>query len=291
LTLLFFYMLPRTDSLWSLLFPNAAFSASLGGVWAIASIDATGREFAAERLLLRKIAAGFVAGSALSFYSLALVIGTGYAMVKWSRAYKRSDPNIDAFIITQKLAEWTSGSKLSFDNLRDRRDNLRHLEWLALIFDGGLGLPRYYGSNSGDEPPFKLVAAHFRNLRSWIVLPQADTRRNLQVQFAATLNALASGEYHYLPRAEHASVVIRTSVGRRLLNGGRVLLVGALPFIALLMLQATTANVDERVQTTWLIGSIAWACVTLISVMDPLLAEKATTTRDLLGIFTHRKQD
>jgi len=201
----------------------------------------------------------------------------------------RKYPEVAAFWITQDLSEWVADSK-SFAKFQDRSENIRRLEGLARTFENGFG----HAMQSPVDPqaqPFALVAAHFRNLRSWIALPQSDTRRDLQCQFATTLNALASGEYHYLPRAEHALAVSRTPMFRRLLNLGRTVVTGVLPLLALLVLDATKTDVDPRFHTTWLLGSVAWACVTYIAAMDPASAAKLTTTRDLLSVLTPRKQD
>lgn len=290
LGLSFLYMAPRTGSLWAMLLPSAALSTLSSGLWAIASFNANGKDLLEGQPLLRDVVTGITAGATYFLTACTVVFGAAYGILRWTRASRmRRYPEIAAFWTTKDLSEWVTASELSFDDFQDRRDNVRRLEQLALIFETGFGtaLP----CPSGSQQPFALVAAHFRSLRSWIALPQAETRRNLQYQFATTLNALASGQYHYLPRAEYALPENRTSTFRRAVNLGRTVLVGALPFLALLALDATHVDVDSKVHTTWLIGSLAWACVTYITAMDPLSAAKFTNTRDLLSVLTPRKQD
>ncbi|HEX8081902.1 MAG TPA: hypothetical protein VF557_16945 [Jatrophihabitans sp.] len=279
----------RTDSLWVMLSPSAALCGLSGLLLMLVSSKLGDSKISGAQPVLQQVAAGLTAGSAILLLIFSVVIGLVYVIVRRIRAVRlRSYPEVAAFLTTQDLTEWVTNSKLCFDRLGDRRDNIRKLERLALLFENGFGQALQCSDHS-QQQPFALVAAHFRNLRSWIAFPQADTRANLRRELATTLNILASGEYHYLPRAEHPSIASHTSVARRLLNAGRTILIGALPILALLVIETTNVNLDASARTTWLIGSIVWACVTYITAMDPLSAAKFTSARDLLAVLTPRK--
>jgi len=247
-----------------------------------------GRNFLLSQL--HRVAGGMLLGAAIMF-SLESIVHTLGMLVHSAirRIQTRRHPHLVSFLLLQQLQEWVCGPLSGFESLEQRRTHILMLEELARIFEGGF-IFRYGSVGSDSSQPFILVGSYFRELCIWIASPQSGTRQCLQQTFADSLNAIASGNYHYLPRADAVVKPSRITVARRTLAICRTALIGALPLAALLVVQRTS-KLSGEVGTTFLIGALAWLCVTYINALDPQSAANLASTRDLLGAFGSRKQD
>jgi hypothetical protein len=231
-------------------------------------------------------------GASVGFLAFITTALGAAAFINWydQLTRHRRCPELAAFSISQQLQEWVSGSESSFDEFTERRDHINQLEQLAHLFESGFGAALGFPVEAGSPLPFQLVAAHFRALRAWVALPQAQTRDNLRIEFGRTLNALASGQYHYLPRAERLVQVAKPKLSQRLGRLGRTLAIGGLPLLALGIVQVAGVQLGTEIRTTLLLGGVVWAAITWLTAIDPDSSARLSTTKDLLGVFTQRKE-
>lgn len=122
-------------------------------------------------------------------------------------------------------------------------------------------------------------AEAIRDLKRAVCLPQHDTLKLVSTRLTEALTCIAEGRWGDLPEAHAPAVpeeLLRVRAGRAL----RDLTVGAMPLAAVAALDARV-GLEGGVATALWTFAVGLAVVTVLSLLDPRLAEKLALTKAL----------
>lgn len=126
------------------------------------------------------------------------------------------------------------------------------------------------------------MAAAIDELQRCVLLPGEGTPDAVRASVTTAARAIAAGRLDELPTADPPPGRSRREVVVTVL---RTAIVAALPAAVFGVLQASTAAVDGAVSGYVTGVCLAWAVVTVVSVLDPLFRDKVAAVREAAGLL------
>ena len=135
------------------------------------------------------------------------------------------------------------------------------------------------------------VSHALREKEQWLITPKPDTRDHLAEALSSIVVSLLAGAWDRLEASEGNLALSQRPV-RTALRVARTVLIGFLPaaiFAAGRYMEwfSLGSPIDNYVMG----GLTLWGLVTVISVFDPLLKEKISTVKDIVGVFRGGRKD
>ena len=130
------------------------------------------------------------------------------------------------------------------------------------------------------------MAAFFRALKTWILVPKSDTRLQFKAQIQHSLVCALNGEWDGLQRIEPEKISPFKAWKAKLNIIFRALIAGVIPPLVLLVIQRTPLAVKGMLADYLAFGVIIWMVLTLISVLDPSYSEKVSTLKNIASVLS-----
>ena len=135
------------------------------------------------------------------------------------------------------------------------------------------------------------VSHALREKEQWLITPKPDTREHLAEALSGFVVSLLAGAWDSLEASEGDLALSQRPV-RIALRVIRTVLIGFLPAAIF----ATGHymgwfSLGSPIDSYVLGGLTLWGLVTVVSVFDPLLKEKISTVKDIVGVFRGGKKD
>jgi hypothetical protein len=174
----------------------------------------------------------------------------------------------------------------SFIFFEDRSSVVRDLEMSAWLIESAL--PAYLpvadpAQRMVVKDRLRACAFKLRSMTLWVALPGPTTHIDLVSVCGDIIRPLVTGHYDELP---NPAMPLRSKrqVLRSCLGLARLLLAGALPAVVLIGVRRLGVVVSGSLGAAATIFCIAWAVVTYLQLIDPLLTQRLSTIRELLGL-------
>lgn len=231
----------------------------------------------------RNIGVGLGIGAA--YYFLYLQVDRGIALVCRKIPSWRLTPSDDALLYAHD-ALWHI-QRMSGRSSDHRKEFFACLENLAMEIEGRF--IRAVGVDKHDaevRARLNSVAASIRSLKLRAAFPDEDGKRDVSWEIARIIGALGTGWYGYLPGESISveSITVKRRI-KRMWNGLRHLISGALPLVALLVLVQANIPLPTELRWAWSLAAVAWALVVVLGLIDPQYRDRMTATGELISML------
>jgi hypothetical protein len=171
---------------------------------------------------------------------------------------------------------------------RYKRELLGRLEIVADCIEGGL--PRRLRSSDVATDNWyreqaRQMAAAVRHLKRLVVNPGLESRAQFIEPILHSYYRAVRGEWGLLERRK-PEVVTRPQHIARLAARIRSLVVGALPFALVVIVQQSPMAIEGSAANYLKAGAILWSLITILALFDSNYAAKLSAVKDLAGLLT-----
>ena len=128
----------------------------------------------------------------------------------------------------------------------------------------------------------RATAASLRSLMLWVALPGPTTRTDLIRVCQDTVYALMTGRLDELPALAGDPRTRRQRL-RTVLSVARTLVTGAIPVLVLIGVRQAGVVVRGTLGDAATIFAIGWAVVVYLQLIDPLMTQRLSSMKDLIG--------
>jgi hypothetical protein len=232
------------------------------------------------------ITTGILVVGVFSMFFVVVTSVTKWIVNAWITTRRFAYPHVALFGELVDIAGWLTSDR-RFMDLRQRPAVLRGLERAAELLERGL--PKYVDMPGSHEAALLKLrceqgAAVLREYQLWIALPTRETRETLLQRLIELMAVIATGRYDALP-VGRPSTRNRGERLRASANIIRSVIVGLLPFSVLWIAQEMEVAPGGSIGDWLRFTAIAWAILSLITLVDPLQAHRLALFRDLLSGF------
>ncbi|MGH3377663.1 MAG: hypothetical protein ACRDS0_03880 [Pseudonocardiaceae bacterium] len=120
----------------------------------------------------------------------------------------------------------------------------------------------------------------------WVSLPSASTFVDLKKRISSLMLVVLTGEYDRLPvRGPNHHKFARNSYIKRIGNGGRTLVVAAIPYACVELAYLSGLKIDQALKGGLVVVSVIWAAVALIGLIDPLYRTRINAVREFASML------
>jgi hypothetical protein len=192
-------------------------------------------------------------------------------------------PDMGIVMELQVLCALSQLGDARWADLAQKRELLQRLEAVAYFSERGLPRRLQTGDAATDEwhhEQAKQIAAAFRDLKRLVINPVPDSRALFTTRIMASYCYALKGEWGLLDRSK-PQTLSRPQYVARLVSTVKTLVVGALPFSCIVLVQQTSMAIQGSAANYVKTGAILWALVTYVSLLDSNYASKLSVVKDL----------
>jgi hypothetical protein len=231
-----------------------------------------------------EVATGIIAGLTILWAFLAILGIWVLFLAVWTRRIEQSMPDIVVVNSLLRLLTWHSS--LSVPDPSTKKMWVDELEKAARCLERDIARKLSTGDAATDrwvEAGCIGMATAVRDLKRSVIAPDAETWKSLPNVLAETAVNVGSGTWRKVPSKERDPIA-RQSLPRRLLGVLRTVVVAALPGLLLWILAQTPFALENNAAQWATIAALAWALVSLLIRVDPLLRDKLDTIDRVLSL-------
>jgi hypothetical protein len=178
-------------------------------------------------------------------------------------------------------------------SITTRNEMLEQLERCARFFE--THAPRRL-KNADPLPPiglseiFACNAAGFRELKPWVLLPQRQTKADLQAELAAAICHCVDGHWHYLRRGLPIARRRRHGAILLIFRAIRILIGAALPVAVVQLWHISAFSPSQAVYQSLIVSAFCLGAIYLLLSFDPDAVERIKSASAVVGIITGDKR-
>lgn len=181
------------------------------------------------------------------------------------------------------LLSLQSGSK-RWDELEFKNNIISNLEYVAILIQ--LYLPKQLitsdsYTNLWISETFNKIAFTIRDLKKWVITPNPETKDDFTHKIISIFTNTVSGNWDYLTKESSEISYTHPPLRVRIFQLISCVFTAFIPGLIFIGLQNTSLSISGKSKEYIIIGLFIWACITLLSVFDPLLSEKISALKDI----------
>ena len=129
------------------------------------------------------------------------------------------------------------------------------------------------------------IAFALRNLKKWIITPKLDTREYFIMKIVDIFTNAVLGNWDAIEQQSLEMVYTPSPLIYRIGAFFHTLFIALTPALIFIFVQLTPLKLNSSIKEYIILGTIIWACLTIIAALDPLFSEKISAIKDITKYF------
>jgi hypothetical protein len=136
----------------------------------------------------------------------------------------------------------------------------------------------------------KEIANAFREQKKKVMFPTEESKNTFLQTMANNLIVVVNGNWEHLEKCQTTETPSSSAIISRLWQVLSSLVIGALPILAIGILQKTGLALTGEIKDYAVIGSIIWLVLSILTIIDPNISEKISSLQNLSQILPGNKK-
>jgi hypothetical protein len=236
-----------------------------------------------------------VSTSMFSFLTLIIIIFPIILSIEFIKVNRIAYKHPIAFIVDKLISIiWqVETSSKEWNDLKFKRKILRQIDDIEICIQKHVLRKLRTGDLIADDwlkKTTKEIANAFREQKKKVMFPTEESKNTFLQTMANNLIVVVNGNWEHLEKCQTTETPSSSAIISRLWQVLSSLVIGALPILAIGILQKTGLALTGEIKDYAVIGSIIWLVLSILTIIDPNISEKISSLQNLSQILPGNKK-